>query len=428
MIAGHAPIDTTTRTTWAEFERGGGSAPGIMAVAMQPVEQDESPEMARPRRGSLLALALLFLRLGCTSFGGPAAHIAMMEDEVVRRRRWMSHQTFMDLLGATNLIPGPNSTEMAIHIGWLVGGAWGLLLAGLCFILPAVLIITLLAWAYVQYGSLPQADALLHGIKPVVIAVVVQALWRLGRASVRTWLLSAVAIVAGVANLCGAHEVLVILASGLFVALLRGAARRRSGTWAGALGACGLPLAWWVPATATAATSTPFSLGMLFLFFLKVGSVLFGSGYVLIAFLRGDLVERWGWLTESQLLDAVAVGQATPGPLFTTATFIGYFLGGLPGATVATVGIFLPSFLLVALSAPWVPRLRRSPTAAAFLDGVNVGSWALMAVVAWQLGHAALVDSWSWLLALASALLLITTRLNSTWLIAAGALLGIVWG
>lgn len=440
--------------------------------------QSSQPEAAPPDRStSLKELALLFLRLGTTAFGGPAAHIAMMEDEVVRRRKWLTRDEFVDLLGATNLIPGPNSTELAIHIGHRRGGWPGLLVAGVCFILPAFLIVGTIGWAYARFGSLPRVDALLYGVKAVIIAVVLQALWGLLRTVVKTRLAAGVGGAAVVAAFLGVHELLLLLLAGLTVLLWRAGERKLRGpppgpppasgqgpgrtvtdaaasalpggsasTMAavrplpvtasheapatsphgrGAITAAVLPL-WPVPVTGALATAVPFSLSGLFLFFLKVGSVLYGSGYVLLAFLRSDLVQRQGWLTEAQLLDAVAVGQVTPGPVFTTATFIGYVLGGASGAVLATVGIFLPAFLFVALSGPLVPRLRRSWVAGAFLDGVNVASLALMAMVTWQLGRAALVDAWTVGLAAVSAVLLIRFRVNSAWLVLGGGAAGVL--
>lgn len=372
-------------------------------------------------------VAALFLKLGATAFGGPAAHIAMMEEEVVRRRGWLTREEFLDLLGATNLIPGPNSTEMAIHIGHRRAGWPGLVVAGACFILPAFLIVLGLAWVYVTYGQLPALHGILYGVKPVVIAVVAQALWGLAGAAVKTRLLAAVAAVAAALNFGGMNELLVLFLAGLVVLCWRWVGRRRSTGGAALMGWA--PIAALAPtlsAAAPAPAAFPFALAPLFWFFLKTGSVLFGSGYVLLAFIRVDLVERWGWLSEAQLLDAVAVGQVTPGPVFTTATFIGYILGGPTAALVATVGIFLPAFVFVALSVPLLPRLRSSPMAGAFLDGVNVASLALMAVVTWQIGHAALVDGLTVLLAVVSAFLLIRLRVNSMWLIVAGALLGLL--
>ncbi|MBZ4329638.1 chromate efflux transporter [Corallococcus sp. AS-1-12] len=373
-------------------------------------------------RGSLGEIARVFLRLGLTAFGGPAAHIAMMEDEVVRRRRWLPREEFLDLLGATNLIPGPNSTELAIHLGHRRAGWPGLIVAGVCFIVPAMLLTLAAAWAYVRFGTLPQVDALLYGVKPVILAVVLQALWGLGKTALTTRPRVAVAIAATVASALGANELLILaLAGGALAAWthFRSSPASRSTVALTPFALHGV--------TAMAATAAvPFSLGGLFLFFLKVGSVLFGSGYVLLAFLRADLVERWGWLTEAQLLDAVAVGQFTPGPVFTTATFIGYLVGGTPGAGLATLGIFLPAFVFVALSGPLIPRLRRSRTAGAVLDGVNAASLALMAVVTWQLGRAALVDGWTVALAVAGAALLLRWRVNSAWLVLGGAVAGLL--
>lgn len=380
----------------------------------------ESSEAATERT-TLPELARLFGRLGCTAFGGPAAHIAMMEDEVVRRRGWMTHERFLDLMGATNLIPGPNSTEMAIHIGHDRRGWPGLLVAGLAFILPAVAIVMVIAWAYVRYGTLPEVADVLYGVKPVIIAVVVQALWGLGRSAVKTWTLAAIGAGAFAASLGGVNELVVLFAAGAVLAIGRGVRARTSG----AVGSW-LPLPLLGVGTATTAAATTFGLWPLFLVFVKVGSVLFGSGYVLLAFLRGDLVERLHWLTESQLLDAVAVGQVTPGPVFTTATFIGYVLGGPAAAAVATLGIFLPAFVFVAISGPLVPRIRRSKTAGAVLDGVNLASLALMAAVTIQLGRSAIIDIPTAILAGAGAIMLVRYKVNSAWLVLGGAALGVV--
>jgi len=361
---------------------------------------------------ALRELALLFLRLGVTAFGGPAAHIALMEDEIVGRRGWLSRAEFLDLLGAANLIPGPNSTEVAIHVGYARAGWPGLVVAGACFILPAALIVTGFAWAYVRYGALPAVGGFLYGVKPVVIALVAQALWRLGRTALRTRGLAALAVAAAAANALGANELAVLAGA----AVLGLAAR-------GMRGAAALVAA---PAVAAPAAAAGVGLWPLFLFFAKVGSVLFGSGYVLLAFLRTGLVVERGWLTEAQLLDAVAVGQVTPGPLFTTATFVGYLLGGGAGAAVATAGIFLPAFVFVAASAPFLPRLRASPTAAALLDAVNAASLALMAVVSAYLARAALVDLTTvTLAALAGAALVGLPGRSSAWLVLAGGAVGL---
>ena len=377
--------------------------------------------------GKLSELAFLFLKLGTTAFGGPAAHIAMMEDEIVRRRQWLTREEFLDLVGATNLIPGPNSTELAIHIGYRRAGWAGLVVAGACFIVPAAILVTMLAWGYVKFGKLPKVEGVLYGIKPVIIVVVLQALWGLGRSALKTWPLTALGVGAALANVLGIHELLLLFGAGLLVATIRGGFRGKVVKGATPLLAAAPALPWATVVAPTTAGATSIGLWPMFLFFLKVGSVLFGSGYVLLAFLRSDLVERWHWLTEGQLLDAIAVGQFTPGPVFTTATFIGYLLAGLLGATLATLGIFLPAFLFVAISAPFVARLRRSPFAGGFLDGVNVASLALMAVVTWQLGRTALVDWLTGVLASLSAILLLRFRVNSAWLVLGGAMLGLLY-
>jgi chromate transporter len=385
------------------------------------VESEPTAPARQSRRQSLGELAWLFLRLGTIAFGGPAAHIAMMEDEVVRRRAWLSRDEFMDLLGAANLIPGPNSTELAIHIGHRRAGWLGLIVAGTCFILPAFVIVSAIGWLYVRFGRLPQATALMAGIKPVIIAVIAQALWGLARTAVKSVWLGALGIAAVVAAALGLHELIVLFACGavgLAVQWWRSARRRGVSAL--------LPLfgIHFTPAAAVTAAA-PFGLAPLFLVFVKVGAVLFGSGYVLLAFLRADLVERLHWLTNGQLIDAVAVGQMTPGPVFTTATFIGYLLGGPVAGLVATVGIFLPAFVFVALSAPIVPRLRRSTLAAGFLDGVNVASLALMAVVTWLLARSAIVSGWTAALAAVSAFVLIRFRVNSAWLVLVGGVAGL---
>jgi chromate transporter len=379
---------------------------------------DEVAREPRPIRGQLREVALFFLRLGFTAFGGPAAHIALMEQVVVRERRWLTREKFLDLLGAANLIPGPSSTELAIYIGYERAGAAGLVAAGVCFILPAALITLGFAWAYVRMGRLPQAAGVLYGIKPVIIAVVAQALWSLSRTAVKSRLVAGVGLASLAAALLRLDQLVILAAAGLLVMALRSGPRSRPS--AGQLIVASAPVA------TAAAVAGPVGLLPLFLVFAKTGAVLFGSGYVLLAFLREDLVHRLHWLTEAQLLDAIAVGQFTPGPVFTTATFIGYLLSGIPGAVAATVGIFAPAFVLVASSSRIVPRVRRSEAAGAFLDGVNVASLALMAAVSWDLGRAALVDLPTVLLGLVSALLLLRLRVNAAWLVVAGGLAGFI--
>ncbi len=372
---------------------------------------------------SLAELARLFLRLGSTAFGGPAAHVAMLRDEVVKRREWLTDAEFLDLLGATNLIPGPNSTEMAIHVGWARRRWAGLVVAGAAFILPATLITGALAWAYVRYGDLPQARWLLYGVKPVILAIVFQAIWGLAPRAVRSWPLRALGAVAVTAAALGVHELAVLLGAGLLAVAAFGLGRGNGGAACAGLGPIFQVAA---GAAGLSAAASAVTLNGIFWLFCRTGAVLFGSGYVLLAFLRADLVERLGWLTEAQLLDAIAAGQVTPGPVFTTATFVGWLLAGPSGALVATAGIFLPAFVFVALSAPLVPRLRASRTAAAFLDGVNVASLALMAVVTAVLARAAVVDIPTAALAAASAFLLLRFRLNSTWLVLGGAVAGAI--
>jgi chromate transporter len=373
-------------------------------------------------------LALVFLRLGTTAFGGPAAHIAMMENELVRRRAWLTREELLDLVGAAGLIPGPSSTEVALYIGYRRAGWRGLLLGGLCFIMPAALMVTAIAWAYVRFGRLPAASGVLYGIKAVIIAIVAQALVAFGRTAIKSRWLLLLGAGAAAANALGASPVLVLAAAGLVRALGVIARGRTPGKgdvsaslWPAAVtGVSGVTAA----GGAAASVAAPVSISKLLLVFLKIGAVVFGSGYVLLAFLRTDLVESTHWLTEAQLVDAVAVGQFTPGPVFTTATFIGYVVAGVPGAIAATIGIFLPSFLLVAVSGPLIPRLRRSPVAGAFLDGVNVASLALMAVVGVQLGRAAIVDVPTGALAVLSAAVLFRWRINSAWLVLGGGLAG----
>lgn len=387
-------------------------------------------EFAEVREASLGEIALVFLKLGTIAFGGPAAHFSMMEEEFVRRRRWITQTEFLDRLATANLIPGPSSTEVAIFVGQRKRGWRGLIVAGCCFIVPAALIVTAIAWAYVRFGSLPKVEGILAAIKPAVVAIVIQALGKMGRTGLRTVPLTAIGVLAAGLSLMGVGPVLVLAFAGAVAAanlLMKTVIRNR------------LPgisvLSFLKPmrlsgigglATALVATGAVFPVGLmrLFLSFLKIGSVVFGSGYVLLAFLQTEFVERLHWLTDKQLLDAVAVGQFTPGPLFTTATFIGYLVAGWKGALVATIGIFLPGFVLVAVSGPLIPRLRKSPVASAALDGVVAGSLALMAVVAMQLAKASIVD-WKTLAVFGMSLIaLLRFRVNSAWVVASAAILG----
>jgi chromate transporter len=375
------------------------------------------PEQKRQR---LIELATVFLRLGTIAFGGPAAHIAMMDDEVVKRRRWLSRENLLDLIGVTNLLPGPNSTELAIHIGYERAGWRGLFIAGSCFILPAMLIVWALAAVYDRYQTVPQLQWLLYGIKPVIIAIVLQALWKLGKKAAKDTPTTIAGILAIAAYLAGLNEILLLLLLGIAVMLVKNWQRQRT------TGVFLLPISGVLAQAGGATAAASISWVSVFLFFLKIGCVLYGSGYVLLAFLQRDLVDRNQWLTSDQLLDAIAIGQFTPGPVFTTATFVGYLLAGNVGAIAGTIGIFLPAFLLVWLVNPLVPKLRQSPWASGFLDGVNAASLGLMAGVTYTLGRAALVDWLTIVVAIVSAIVVFRFKLNSAWLVLAGGAIGLV--
>ncbi|MGE5375751.1 MAG: chromate efflux transporter [Bacteroidota bacterium] len=366
----------------------------------------------------LAEVAALFFRMGFTAFGGPAAHIGIMHDEVVVKRKWLTDEEFLDLLGATNLIPGPNSTEMAIHIGYRRAGWPGLLLGGLGFILPATFIVLVLSWLYMLYGTTPEAGWLLYGIKPVVVAIIAQALWTLGRKALKNRTVIVIGLAVFGLYFLGINEILLLFGAGLVYMLFSNLQRLKT-LHAGAL----LPLG----PIALSQAVIPFSYSVLFLTFLKIGSILYGSGYVLIAFLRSDLVLRLGWITDQQLLDAVAIGQVTPGPLFTAETFIGYLLGGPWGALLATLGIFLPSFIFVAISNPLIPKIRSSVWAGSLLDGVNASALGLMAAVTVQLAIGSLKDPFTALISILSLILLLRYKINTTWLIAGGAAAGFVY-
>jgi len=381
------------------------------------VSQDLSPAERRKR---LRELAQVFLRLGFTAFGGPAAHIALMDHEIVQRRQWLTREELLDLLGITQLIPGPNSTELAIHIGYQRGGWLGLWIAGSCFILPAMGLVWGLAVLYAQYQTFPQMGWLMYGIKPVIIAIVGQALVKLGRSAIKGQLTLLAAIAAGVGYGLGWSEIMMLMVLGLVVMVIRQGLGNAQGMglffWPGMAGLAQIPT--------PKAVNSPNAL-TVFLFFLKIGSVLYGSGYVLLAFLQREFVENYHWLTSQQLLDAVAIGQFTPGPVLTTATFIGYILAGNLGAIAATLGIFLPAFILVPAINPFVSKLRKSSWTAGFLDGVNAASIGLMAAVAWELGRGTLIDIWTIAVAIASLTILLKfPKVNSAWLILAGGAIG----
>ncbi|MFG1706525.1 chromate efflux transporter [Nonomuraea sp. M3C6] len=378
--------------------------------------RDQDSAAARQRRREVV---LVFLKLGVIAFGGPAAHTAMMRDELVRRRGWVSDQRFVDLMGATNLIPGPNSTELAIHLGYDRAGRRGLIAAGVCFILPAALIVTALAWGYVTYGNTPAVEGILYGIVPAVIAIIAHALFGLLRTVIKNVWLGGLAIAALAAYLLGVNELLVLAAGALLAAATR--LPRRPHRLQGVLAAPLLTLT----GSPVFGEPTGGQLAQLFVTMLKIGSVLYGSGYVLLAFLRGDFVDRLGWITQQQLIDAVSIGQVTPGPVFTTATFLGYVIAGPIGAFLATVAIFLPSFVFVGLLTKLTDKLRSSPWTSALLDGLNAAALALMAGVSFQLGRTGIVDPLTVAIALVTLALLWRTKLNNAWYIAAGAAIGL---
>lgn len=392
--------------------------------------QADAPATATSRR--VLDVVSVFLKIGVTGFGGPATLIGMTQDEVVQRRKWLTREHFLDIVAITNLIPGPNATEIAIMVGYFYAGWLGLLAAGVSVVLPAALISGALGWMYVEWGALPAVAPLFLGIKPVVVTIVLAAVWRLGGAITRDWRLLAIALATALASLSRGNEIAALLLGGALGAVWLHLSRTLPAA-KGRLSAILLSLAasGWVGAKAALAAATSLaepirhvSLWDLGLFFLKIGSVLYGSGYVLVSFLEGGLVRDLGWLTPEQLLDAIAVGQFTPGPLLSTASFIGYLLGGAPGTVVATVGVFGPSFVIVALAAPWLPRLRRAYWASLFLDAVGAASIGLMAAVVLHLGQQTLVTIPAWLIALAAAWAGLRMKINFPWLVLGGAAVG----
>ncbi len=382
--------------------------------------------MSKVSSQRLLEIAQVFFKLGVIGFGGPAAHIAMMEEEVVTRREWIGRSRFLDLIGTTNLIPGPNSTEMAIHLGYIHGGFLGLIIAGICFLIPAVFLTGVLAWVYVTFGDLPAIAPLFYGIKPAVFAVILGALWKLGKKGVKSYQLFLIGL--GVAGLLlfGINEVIALLIGG-FVGMLLLRKVLPEKTVEGLIAT--LSLGAILKAVAATTAKTVPSLWKLGLFFLKVGSILFGSGYVLIAFIEGELVSQNQWLTQQQLLDAIAIGQFTPGPLLSTATFIGYVIAGIPGAIVATLGIVFPSFIFVLILNPLIPKLRNSKWTSAFLDAVNISAVALMAVVTLSLGYSlffAPLDYVAMIIFALGAITLFRFQIGPLWLVLGGAILGLL--
>ena len=375
----------------------------------------------------LKEVALLFFRLGMTAWGGPAVSVAMMHDEVVHRRKWIDDQRFLDILGATNLIPGPNATEVATHLGLIRAGWKGFFSAGILFLIPGSMMALFLAWAYVKYGSLPEVSAVLYGVKPVVIAVIIQALITLGRRACNSWLLLTVGLATLALYLFGVEEMILLFAGAAVILLVKGG---RKLFRMGAASLLCIPFLFNLSLLRLSPllnTITSFSNATLFLTSLKIGSLMFGTGYVLIAFAKSEFITNLGWINNTQLIDAIAVGQALPGPLSKSITFIGYLMGGIPSAFIATVGFFLPSFILVALLSKIVILARNTWWAAAFIDGVNVASLGLMAGAMVIIARTAIVDIFSALLTLASLLLIFKYKVSSHWIILGGGLLGIIY-
>ena len=372
--------------------------------------------LAEERRGRLSEVAKEFLRLGFIAYGGPAAHVAMMEEQFVRRRGWLTRERFLDLVGAVNLLPGPSSTELAIYLGEIRAGLAGLIIAGACFILPAAFLVTALAWAYLRFGAVPQVAGLLFGIKPVVVALVAQAVWNLGKTALRNAPLVALALIVVLLTMAGVPAIWLLIGAGLLWMTFR-EGKRLAGNRT-------TLVAWFGFGSVSAGGSL--AVLPVFFYFLKIGAVLVGSGYALLPVLRADLVVKLHWLSDSQLLDAVAVSQATPGPFFTVATLLGYLLAGWKGSTLATLGMFLPAFVYVGVTSGFLPKLRKSPLAGAFLDGVNAAAVALMAFVGYQFGRAALVNIPAVILAVLSTVLVFRYKVNSSWLVLGGAASGIL--
>jgi chromate transporter len=371
-------------------------------------------------------VAILFLRIGATAFGGPAAYIAIMQRETVRRRKWLDDQDFLDLIGATNLIPGPNAAEVALYLGLKRAGWKGYLASGILFILPGMIATLVIAWVYVNYGSIPEVTWVLYGVKPVVIAIILQALWDLGRKGVNgpTTLLVGLTVIAG--YFLGFNEIALLFGGAAVVLLVRfvqqGGFKRKS-----AMLSFLLTPVLDIPSSGLSSNLVPFSQTTLFLTMLKIGAVLYGSGYVLFAFFNTEFVQRLGWLTNNQLLDAIAVGQITPGPVATSATFVGFLLGGWSSALLATLAFFIPSFTFVALISRFIPLVGKKWWSRAFLDGVNVASLGLMVAVTWQLGRTGIVDWFTIVIAILAVVLVFRFKVNSTWLILGGALIGVVY-
>ncbi len=378
------------------------------------------------QKSKLIEIGKLFLKLGIITFGGPAVHIALFEEEVVTKRKWMTHQHFLDLVGATNLIPGPNSTEMAMHTGYYRAGVVGLITAGLCFTIPAVLITGIFAYMYAAYGNIPDVKPFLYGIKPAVIIIILNAVYRLGSKAIKGWKLVLLAIAVMLINFLGVNEIFSLLAGGMFGAFFIYLSEKKNTL--NSLSPISIIALISFPSFLQAVDKPEHSLTTLFLTCLKIGAVWFGGGYILVAYFNSEFVEGLNWLTRQQLLDAIAVGQFTPGPFLSSATFIGYQIAGIPGAISATAGIIIPSFIFVAILNPIIPRLRKSDFLSKFLDAVNVSALAVMLVVSLKLGVEVLIDWRSWVIALLSAAAFFTIKkINSAYIILGGAILGYIF-
>lgn len=373
----------------------------------------------------LKEVALLFLRIGATAFGGPAAYIAIMQQETVRKRGWIDNQEFLDLVGVTNLIPGPNATETALFLGLRRAGWSGYLASGTLFVIPGVTATLAIAWAYVTYGSLPQVSWILYGIKPVVIAIIIGALWDLGRKGVKDVLTAIVGIGAVGLYFLGLNEIAILFGGAATVLLIRFITKSVKDSKQRVHAIPLLPLGF--SASVVGSSAIPFSQTTLFLSMLKIGAVIYGSGYVLYAFFNSEFVLRLGWLTHQQLLDAIAVGQITPGPVASSATFVGYLMGGWQSGLLATLAFFIPSFVLVAAVSRYVPLLRKKWWLSAFLDGVNVSALALMIGVSWALGRSAITDWFTIVLAIGALVAVFRLKANSALLIIGGAALGAIY-
>lgn len=370
----------------------------------------------------------VFLKLGVIGFGGPAAHIAMLEEEVVTRRQWLDRSRFLDLMGATNLVPGPNSTQMVIHVGYIHGGVLGLIVSGVAFLMPAALITGILAWVYVSFGDLPQIESLFYGIKPTVLAVILGALWKLGKKAVKSYQIFLIGVAVAILLLLGIDEIVALLMGGIVGMLLLRLQDYLSKNRIEGLIA-GMTLASLLPTSAATETTTPPTLWNLGFFFFKVSCIWFGSGYVLIAFIERELVNQYGWLTQNELLDAIAIGQLTPGPMFTTATFIGYLVAGISGAIVATISIVFLSFVLVAILSPIIPKLRNSKWTSSFLDAINVSAVALMTMVTLQLAQTLFLNPLDYIgifIFAVGAIALFRFQIGALWLVLGGAILGLI--